>query len=238
MQQRWGEHYTTTLQKFTHLFSTTRKIELTGPDGKVPTKAWLYNVATPLPNGITAELIDTPVDDERGSMCHEDMWKKINVKDKIVLMKRGTCPNYQKVKLAKRYGAIATVIYNPEPASAIPPITLGGENQGLIVPVAPTTFEVAEKWKKRLAAGEKVEVNIIIDCSTEDRPSWNIISETKTGDPNKVVMLGAHLDSVPDGPGINDDGTGVSALLTLAASLTKYTGFKNKVRFAWWAVEE
>ena len=46
-----------------------------------------------------------------------------------------------------------------------------------------------------------------------------VIAQTRTGDPAKVVMAGAHLDSVPDGPGINDNGSGVAALLEIATRL-------------------
>jgi acetylornithine deacetylase/succinyl-diaminopimelate desuccinylase-like protein len=38
----------------------------------------------------------------------------------------------------------------------------------------------------------------------EVRMSQNIFAETE-GDAKSVVMLGAHLDSVQAGPGINDD---------------------------------
>ncbi|OAA55757.1 aminopeptidase Y [Cordyceps fumosorosea ARSEF 2679] len=69
-------------------------------------------------------------------------------------------------------------------------------------------------------------------------PSWNIIAETKLGDPNNVVMLGAHLDGVRAGPGINDDGSGSAAILEIATSLKNYTGLKNKIRFGWWGAEE
>ena len=34
-------------------------------------------------------------------------------------------------------------------------------------------------------------------------------------------MAGAHLDSVPEGPGINDNGSGVAALLDSAESLAR-----------------
>ena len=45
------------------------------------------------------------------------------------------------------------------------------------------------------------------------RPGRNVIAQTRTGDPDHVVMIGAHLDSVEDGPGIVDDGSGVATLL-------------------------
>ena len=51
-------------------------------------------------------------------------------------------------------------------------------------------------------------------------------------------MAGAHLDSVPEGPGINDNGSGSSALLEVAEQLAKANKVANKLRFAWWGGEE
>ena len=50
-------------------------------------------------------------------------------------------------------------------------------------------------------------------------------------------MAGAHLDSVPEGPGINDNGSGSSALLEVAEQMAG-VDTENKVRFAWWSAEE
>jgi aminopeptidase Y len=50
-------------------------------------------------------------------------------------------------------------------------------------------------------------------------------------------MLGAHSDSVTEGPGINDDGSGTISLIEVATQLTKFN-VTNCVRFAWWAGEE
>ena len=51
-------------------------------------------------------------------------------------------------------------------------------------------------------------------------------------------MVGAHLDSVPAGPGINDNGTGSAALLETALQLGGEPDVNNAVRFAWWGAEE
>jgi Zn-dependent M28 family amino/carboxypeptidase len=67
--------------------------------------------------------------------------------------------------------------------------------------------------------------------------SYNVIAETREGDPNNVVIAGAHLDSVSTGPGINDNGSGSAALLEVAEQMAKVTP-RNKVRFAWWGAEE
>ena len=50
-------------------------------------------------------------------------------------------------------------------------------------------------------------------------------------------MAGAHLDSVPAGPGINDNGSGSAALLEVAQQMAKSKP-NNTVRFAWWGAEE
>ena len=57
-----------------------------------------------------------------------------------------------------------------------------------------------------------------------------------TNDAN-VVMAGAHLDSVGEGPGINDNGSGSAALLETALNLAKLKP-ENTLRFAWWGAEE
>jgi len=51
------------------------------------------------------------------------------------------------------------------------------------------------------------------------------------------VMVGAHLDSVFEGAGINDNGSGSAALLEMALLMSKARP-ENKVRFAWWGAEE
>ncbi len=66
----------------------------------------------------------------------------------------------------------------------------------------------------------------------------NVIAQTRTGSPERVVMAGAHLDSVPEGPGINDNGSGVSALLEIAVRLGGSPEVSNAVRFAWWGAGE
>ncbi|MEV0701275.1 M28 family metallopeptidase [Saccharopolyspora sp. NPDC050389] len=69
--------------------------------------------------------------------------------------------------------------------------------------------------------------------------TYNLLAETPGGDANRVVMFGAHLDSVSRGAGINDNGTGSAAILQAALD---YAGSgatpKNKLRFAFWGAEE
>jgi Zn-dependent M28 family amino/carboxypeptidase len=66
----------------------------------------------------------------------------------------------------------------------------------------------------------------------------NVIAQTKTGSSSDVVMVGAHLDSVPEGPGINDNGSGVAAVLETALQLGDSPEVANTVRFGFWGAEE
>ncbi|GGJ84154.1 aminopeptidase [Pilimelia anulata] len=69
--------------------------------------------------------------------------------------------------------------------------------------------------------------------------SWNVIAEWPHGDENKVVMAGAHTDSVPAGPGLNDDGTGVAALLENALLISRQNVVSDKrIRLGFFGAEE
>ena len=73
--------------------------------------------------------------------------------------------------------------------------------------------------------------------SVGDVSSVNLIVERAGADP-EMIMLGAHLDSVEAGPGINDNGTGVSTLLVLAQRLAELPPPRSTVRIAFWGAEE
>ncbi|KAI1281139.1 peptidase family M28 [Xylaria sp. FL0933] len=234
---RFGPEYDTTVQYFDHLYNEVREISVTGPDGEsVEVISLIYNPGTD-DGPIKAPLIDTPVDDDRGSGCFADQWEGIDATGKLALVKRGNCALVDKIKLAKAHGAVGVLIYHNLPGTPNS-ATLGAESYGQLVPVGTIPLAVGEAWKEKLAAGEEVVVELFVDAIFEKRTTWNIIAETKQGDPNNIVMLGAHLDSVQAGPGVNDDGSGTSLLMEIMTELRYYEGYKNKVRFAWWGAEE
>ena len=71
----------------------------------------------------------------------------------------------------------------------------------------------------------------------DPRTTDNVIAETRGGDPNNVVMAGAHLDSVPPGPASTTTAPARAAILEVAEKMAKVPP-SNKVRFAWWGAEE
>src|SRR5919112_3303509 len=73
----------------------------------------------------------------------------------------------------------------------------------------------------------------------DDLSTIPVIATTKTGRVDRQVVVGAHLDSVQEGPGINDNGSGSSTNLEVALQMAKLNVKPvNQVRFAWWGAEE
>ncbi|MEV6394279.1 M28 family metallopeptidase [Streptomyces sp. NPDC051907] len=68
---------------------------------------------------------------------------------------------------------------------------------------------------------------------------YNLIADWPGGDPNQVLMAGAHLDSVTSGAGINDNGSGSAAVLETALAVSRAQLKPTKhLRFGWWGAEE
>jgi Zn-dependent M28 family amino/carboxypeptidase len=86
--------------------------------------------------------------------------------------------------------------------------------------------------------GQSGPATIKLNATVQAFKARNIIAQTKTGSTTDVVMAGAHLDSVPEGPGINDNGSGVAAILETAVQLGNSPQVQNAVRFGFWGAEE
>ncbi|KAF2019194.1 aminopeptidase-like protein Y [Aaosphaeria arxii CBS 175.79] len=152
----------------------------------------------------------------------------------IAFIKRGVCPFGTKSENAGRAGAVAAVVYNYEKDGVQGTL---GTPSSFHVATFGLSGEEADPIIKKLEKGKSVDGIAYIDAEVKQILTVNIVAQTTEGDPNNVVMLGAHSDSVAEGPGINDDGSGTISLLEVATQLTKFN-VSNAVRFAWWAGEE
>ncbi len=153
----------------------------------------------------------------------------------IALIQRGACAFGQKAENAAAAGASGAIIFNQgntDERTGLINATLGGDYSGGI-PVLFATYGLGEGW----AATEGLTLHMMADVTREVTETYNVIAETRSGDPDNTVMVGAHLDSVIDGPGINDNGSGSAAILELAL-LMQRSHTANRVRFAWWGAEE
>lgn len=151
----------------------------------------------------------------------------------IALVQRGTCSFAIKALNAQAAGASAVIIFNQGNTAIRTDLiigTLGGPNIASI-PVVGGSYANGVALS---APGSSARVNV---APAQNITQYNVIAESKFGDPNNVVMAGAHLDSVQRGPGINDNGSGSAALLEIAEQMAK-SKTRNMVRFAWWGAEE
>ena len=90
--------------------------------------------------------------------------------------------------------------------------------------------------RRRNAAGlAGKRVRVAVDALTAIRRSPSVIGETGAAGAGRVVMAGGHLDSVPQGPGLNDNGSGVAATLEIAEELGwRRLPAGTALRFAFW----
>jgi Zn-dependent M28 family amino/carboxypeptidase len=157
----------------------------------------------------------------------------------VALIQRGTCPFVQKWQLAQDAGAKGVIIFN-EGNSPDRQNALFVDNQiDATAPAVISSFALGKELYDAYQAGQNPTVDFQTFGKVQDRFFNQVIAETPKGDPNNVVVVGAHLDSVPAGPGINDDGSGTSLLLTMAQRLAQPGhALKQKIRFGWWGAEE
>lgn len=151
----------------------------------------------------------------------------------IALIQRGTCPFATKVRNAGFAQADGIIIFNEgQPGRTDPfPLNIGEWRAG--VPMVFASFAVGNELANTAGAVVHLKVDSTLTLGTD----YNVIGESRKGDPNNVVMVGAHLDSVEAGPGINDNGSGTAAILETALQIGNFP-VENKVRFAFWAAEE
>lgn len=156
----------------------------------------------------------------------------------IALTQRGTCTFAVKAENAAAAGYDAVIVFNEgQPGrTTVVAGTLGAPSQ---IPVIGASFADGAALYAATQAGP---VTVHVLTSSENDPAAttsNVIAETKGGNPNKVLVVGAHLDSVQAGPGINDDGSGAATLLEIAQQIStlKLTP-RQKIRFIFFGAEE
>ena len=142
----------------------------------------------------------------------------------IALVQRGTCFFRVKALNAQRAGAVAVLVAdeNERPVAG----TLA--RPGLRIPALVLGSEADDGLAGRRAT-------VVVTAESERRETASVIGETGPEDAPRVMMAGGHLDSVPAGPGLNDNGSGVAALLHIAERLA---GEDRPLRFGFWGAEE
>jgi Zn-dependent M28 family amino/carboxypeptidase len=158
----------------------------------------------------------------------------------VALIQRGTCDFFVKATNAQAAGYDAAIIFNEGQEGRQETLagTLTSADTSTI-PVIGTSFAIGEELYNQVRAGT---VTVRVATTTEIRrnvPTANLLATTKTGRTDRQVVVGAHLDSVQEGPGINDNGSGSSQNLEIALQMARL-GIQpeNQVMFAFWGAEE
>lgn len=83
------------------------------------------------------------------------------------------------------------------------------------------------------------EVSVRVHHKVTMHWTSNVFALDTRGEAITTVLIGAHLDSVPEGPGLNDNGSGSAMVLALAKQWAKLSSSPaRRVMFAWWGAEE
>ncbi|WP_199856628.1 M28 family peptidase [Nocardia suismassiliense] len=188
------------------------------------------------PDGGLNAAVSLPTGKDTG--CTVDDYANAEVRGKIVLVRVGDCFITQKQLVAAEVGAAAMLMNGdaPDPTlnlryRMVPPADAR-------IPTATLPRGEAEQLQADVAAGP-VQVTLDLRGNEILTNTYNLIADTPTGRADNMIVMGAHLDSVDTGPGVNDNGTSAVMTLETALRMAPYRDqIRNKVRFAWWAAEE
>jgi Zn-dependent M28 family amino/carboxypeptidase len=172
------------------------------------------------------------------SGCEPEDFTPAPAEPAVALVQRGTCDFSVKVTNAQAAGYDAVIIFN-EGNPGRTELFIGTLGGPFTIPVVGLSFEDASALYAQVQAGPVV---VRVETLTEidpNRTTSNILADSPTGSADRVVVVGAHLDSVVPGPGINDNGSGVSTILEVAEEMAEL-GIRNRqqLRFAFWGAEE
>lgn len=187
-------------------------------------------LVTTAPGGVRALTLRP----QKAPGCTAADYGSVSVKGAIAVVDDTGCSVVDKQNTAVAKGAVALLVVSPPRTSGGPAgLFTPGYYRQLTVPVGVIDNDANAALRRTNAP-----VRLVLDSKPVMVKSRNVVAQTKTGDTKNVVLAGAHLDSVRSGPGINDNGSGVAALLETAGALGSSPQITNAVRFAFWGSQE
>jgi Zn-dependent M28 family amino/carboxypeptidase len=236
---------------------TLQPVQLTAFRQDAPSVLEVVNATTPAlqdardlkamllsPSGdVTAPLFALSFDpsakagDRNGLGCKPGDWSAVPA-GVIALVQPGSCRRRDAILNAQAAGVVGMITSYADwtPERVLRPTLI--QPDGLSIPAVGVTGAAGLQLLAAAQAG--AQVHLAVHTTVSQVQSQNVLAETPGGDPSHVVMVGGHLDSVIDGPGINDDGSGTMTNLEIARELAglEPQGAAWKVRFAFWTGEE
>ena len=185
-------------------------------------------VTTP-PGGLNAITLRP----QKAPGCTAADYGTVSVRGAIAVVDDTGCSVGDKQNAAVAKGAVGLLVVSAPGTGGSPAgLFTPGYYQRLTVPVGVIDNDADAALRRTNAP-----VRLVLDSKPVMVKSRNVVAQTKTGDTKNVVLAGAHLDSSARSPGINDNGSGVAALLEAASALGSQPRITNAVRFAFWGSE-
>lgn len=248
VEQLQAAGYTPAWQEFPFLLWQELSPPLLQVDG-LDTAGQLLTMRYSPPGEVQAEIVPVdlvlpPGDDNSSTSGCEPTDFDGFPAGRIALLQRGTCPFSDKAEHAQAAGASGVILFNEGQAGRQDVLegTLGSEHD-VQIPVLGASFALGEALAAACddaahdASG--VQARLVVDVLLEERPTWNLWADLAAGEDAEIVVIGAHLDSVQAGPGINDNGSGAALVLELAAQAAALDLPRgHTLRFALWGAEE
>ncbi|RWA18432.1 hypothetical protein MBRU_04240 [Mycolicibacterium brumae DSM 44177] len=214
-------------------FSRVETVDVGDPSLTVSGMVYQVDQASlllPTPKGGLTGTVVQPV---KPAGCAAADYRKVP-KGAIAVVDDTGCSVGEKAAAASEARATAVLVVSDGGSNGSPK-GLFGRNyyEGLPIPVAVIGSSAGAAARK-----SQKPVKLVLDGKSVKHTSQNVLAQTKTGSTENVVLVGAHLDSVTAGPGMNDNGSGVAAVLETALALGPEPAVNNAVRFAFWGAEE
>ncbi|UJR17136.1 hypothetical protein I4U23_004032 [Adineta vaga] len=185
------------------------------------------------------------------SGCDDDDWQRAtphpaNGSVAIVIHDRN-CSAVQKSILAQKFNINGLLLYNNSINATSLPIIVAAQNITYIAMAV--SYEVGSQLSEAVQNHLSTDPHIRMFMTPGDMVRMNISSEnicadTPTGNITQTIVIGSHSDSIDNGSGINDNGSGAMATLVLALNLANlfqtsfYEKYSYRIRFCWWGAEE
>ena len=230
--------YNVTVQPFDHVVYQANgpsTLEQTAPGTVVYVEETDYSLFSHTDPGdvtgsVTAVALQLGPGNGSTSGCEPTDFAGFPVGD-VALLQRGACAFRTKAENAAAAGAVGAIIFNQGNETGREGLFLGTLSTLYSggIPVMSASYDRGVEW----STTPGLVMHMIADVTRGNVTDYNVLAESNRGDPSNVVMVGAHLDSVAGGPGINDNGSGSAAILEIARKMAKVRP-RNQVRFAWW----
>jgi hypothetical protein len=169
------------------------------------------------------------------------------VQGRVALIQRGGCNFGVKVLNAQAAGASGVIIFNegnPGRTGVLAGSLVDAAGNRIVptIPVAFTSFatgdDLLNQYNQAVQGGTalpvmNLDIKGVVNPNADD---YNVIADSKGGDPNHVVVVDAHLDAIY-GAGMLDNASGSATILDIAQMMRKVHP-RNKLRFIWFGGEE